>query len=544
MHAKFKNPELFSPSIAERGWHYFQNRRVGAVYDNGRQRYQAEISGSEPYQAWLQLDGKGRIVEGGCDCPCNYPCKHMAALWYALEKGRKHNVATPPDLTALLEKQDAPFLRNLLSVLAQDQEIRNRLMLMLEPDKAESEQIYAFQVQQIFAAYGGDYHYSAAINLAGELQDWLSDVSNRGGSVLAGILPLLMGRLIDAIEYSDDSEGELSDTMCYAIDLLGQVLERQDASESKLAQLVEFVDVCLNDSRYSDFGDYITDLYFIRAREWERQQAFAAWQAWLESKIAAYRPDDWLYEFFSDAKRQMLLKAKEDEAAQKYFEKNLELVSFRQIAVAQAFETENWSKAEQLLQEGIRIAFAKNNHGTVAAWEKQLLEVYRRTGQSIRMLAEKLALDKSFSPEYYRIWKETFSAEEWPSERDKLVQRLQDKDWILAPVLLEERLFDPLLDLLRRKKEYATLENYSPKFPKTYDAALLECHLSLLAASIQMPGANRKHYSILVKRLNILKKQYPHCRAQFANFVDALKAQYSIKPHRPALLEELAKFKL
>lgn len=537
-----KPPALFSAEVAERGRICFERGLVGEIVRKGKRRYTAEVSGSSPYLTWLKFDNVGNLAEGGCDCPSRYACKHMAALWYAVQADGAEN-ATLSDLAFLLEKKKAVSLRELLLDLAQDSEIHDRLMQMLEPKDKRNP--YRTQVRRIFAHYRGDYHYHAVLRLADELQDWLSDVSDLGGAALADALPPLMQELMAVIEYSDDSEGVLSDTMCWAIDLIGQVLIHQDASEAQLAQLRKCLDACLADSRYTDYGDYLKLLYPIRAHEWERLREFDVWQAWLDAKIAEYRKDKyWLQEFFIEEKYKMLLAAGQTEAAHKYLMEHLRLAAFRKQVVEEAIAAEQWPQAEKLLKEGIRIAQRKGQSGTVWAWEKLLLDIYRHTGQPQRELLGKMALRDKFSREYYRLWKDTFSAEEWPSEREKLIKRLRNQDWILAPVLLEEQMFDRLLALLQRKISYDELKEYSHYFPESYAVALLDCYFSILADSMQRPGLDRKNYQVLAKRLKNLQKKFPNQRGKIAQFIEGLKAQYSEKPRRPALLEELEKIKL
>lgn len=498
MHRKFKNPELFSPSIAEQGWHYFQNRRVGAIYDHGRQLYQAEISGSEPYQAWLQLDDNGQILEGGCDCPCDFPCKHMAALWYALQVEAQlgtEQADLPPlaSLSALLEQQDAAALRKLLLTMAHDPAVYGRLMWLLDPGATANP--YRCEIRQIFAAYRGDADYDDTLALEAEVQDWLDNVIRQGDTAMAAALPPLMAQLINAMAYTDDSEGELGGCLTAAIDELNRLLAQHSLPEAQLAQLIAFVDACLADSRYGDWGDYMAALYPIRAREWQQQQAFTEWQTWPDKQLATcgQAQNSWLYEFFADAKYQMLLAVRENQAAQRYLAQNLQLVSLRQRAVTLAMAAENWSEAEKLLNEGIRIASAKRHRGTEAGWEKQLLTLYRQTGRPLRTLSYKLAFDSPFSLDYYRTWKTTFTAEEWLPERDRLIEQLyrQHHEATLVEILLEERLFGPLLALLQRSNDGDILEAYGRQLPATYHAALLEKHLALLAQFIHLSGHSR-----------------------------------------------------
>ncbi|MDO5638913.1 MAG: SWIM zinc finger family protein [Neisseria sp.] len=49
-------------------------------------RAQVAGSGGRAYSVLLQLFGSGGIKQGYCDCPYHELCKHLAAVWYAVEE--------------------------------------------------------------------------------------------------------------------------------------------------------------------------------------------------------------------------------------------------------------------------------------------------------------------------------------------------------------------------------------------------------------------------------------------------------------------------
>ena len=237
---------LFPPHIAERGLLYFQQGKVRDVQKTSAGRYRAEVFGSENYSVWLKLDSDLYIKDGGCDCPYGWACKHMAALWYAVR-------AQTPDG---------------------------------QPDESDAQQPkqggnpYRHQLSRIFSRTRY-YDYHEAADLGFRLQNWLEDVAQEGTAALQQALPLLIPRLQDAFEKADDSDGMLGDAMYMAIDLLEEAV-----MENVPKRLINFLDKCLDDSRYFDFSEAGNKIYQIRARIWRLRGEWQAWQDYVAKRLA------------------------------------------------------------------------------------------------------------------------------------------------------------------------------------------------------------------------------------------------------------------
>ena len=73
----------FTNSVYQRGVRYFQDGRVGDLYqDSARQIWAAKVRGSKSYQVEIEEDEDWFSYE--CNCPAfdkyNEPCKHIAAV--------------------------------------------------------------------------------------------------------------------------------------------------------------------------------------------------------------------------------------------------------------------------------------------------------------------------------------------------------------------------------------------------------------------------------------------------------------------------------
>lgn len=118
--------KLFPEKILRRGQEYYEAGRVRALERQG-DAVTAVVAGGGCYQVELKLTGQF-IEEWSCVCPYGEdgtPCKHLAAVFLALERGE----AVPrPSLEALVAGLSGERARRLLVRLARE-DARARALL-------------------------------------------------------------------------------------------------------------------------------------------------------------------------------------------------------------------------------------------------------------------------------------------------------------------------------------------------------------------------------------------------------------------------------
>ena len=392
---------------------------------------------------------------------------------------------------------------------------------------------YRQQLSRIFSRTRY-YDYYEAADLGIRLQDWLEDVAQEGTAALAQALPLLIPRLQDAFEKADDSDGMLGDAMYMAIDLLEEAV-----MENVPKRLINFLDKCLDDSRYFDFSEAGNKIYQIRARIWRLRSEWQAWQDYVVKRLAATE-SGWEHEFWAFEGWQVLQAKGDTATAQDYFRRHLHLPQFRQIAVEQAVGQQDWAEAERLLRKGISIAEDEGTLGTLHKWKLQLFDVLKKTDKNVREIAADLAFSTSLSLPHYEAWKATFPAAEWPHEFNRLLARLSGQYSLQAEILEHEQELDRLLALLQQHLSLYMMEHFAPSFPEPYNDQIVAFYLKIFAAEINK-ASNRKQYRQLLNQLKTLRRQYSGQRQAMEDFADEIRERYSEKPRRPALLEELAR---
>jgi hypothetical protein len=78
------NLNQFDQQTIARGKTYFAQGRVSLIHVDPR-RAEAYVEGTERYRVTISLDGNKKMISSRCDCPCQFPCKHVVAVLYALD---------------------------------------------------------------------------------------------------------------------------------------------------------------------------------------------------------------------------------------------------------------------------------------------------------------------------------------------------------------------------------------------------------------------------------------------------------------------------
>lgn len=101
----------FEPATITRGREYFKEGRVHFLQVTPT-RVNACVEGSEEYHVHAQFANDGELLSSSCDCPCQFPCKHVVALLFALDD-RTPSLATLSSGAASVEEFNEAFQKAL-----------------------------------------------------------------------------------------------------------------------------------------------------------------------------------------------------------------------------------------------------------------------------------------------------------------------------------------------------------------------------------------------------------------------------------------------
>ena len=237
----------------------------------------------------------------------------------------------------------------------------------------------------------------------------------------------------------------------------------------------------------------------------------------------------------------------------------MDIVEVRQAAVNKVLEKKDYAAAKKLIADGITIAERKGHPGTVNAWKEVLLQIAikEKDTEAIRNYAKFFALDSRFSAEYYKMWKKTYPSAEWKVVIDKHIEETLQKiekqksgrGWNssylsvlynLTPIYIQEQYWGKLLAFVEQEKSLEITLQFHDYLAKQYPEDLLDIYLPALEA-YGTRATDRKQYAELVTKMKKIMKDIPAGKERILALAQKLKEQFSVKPRRPAMIEELNK---
>lgn len=175
--------------------------------------------------------------------------------------------------------------------------------------------------------------------------------------------------MVDVIANCDDSNGDISDTIESAIQLLQTIVEAGHAANELKELIYDFLQAELSNAIYFDYGDFGYELFPVfqnLAVVLGKSKQFLKFiddrAASLTGGYTEYRKN-----FFRTKKIDFLKATGSSKEAEALIHQNMDIVEVRLREVNKAITRKDFAKAKELIAEGIKIAEKKGHPGTVAA---------------------------------------------------------------------------------------------------------------------------------------------------------------------------------
>lgn len=558
-------------AILRRGKDHFKSGQVVDLIKTGHDEWSAHVEDNASYSVEITIKNNQDVKACFCDCPSeDNICKHVVAVLLAI----KEQLAIPPDKKGNnLSQQDA--FKNLLPKIslkeyeefiqhyaAKNKSFRTEFELYFANKEAgiEVESQYRDLVQRIIKKYSGTgfIDYNACNRMAQDLKELLM----RGEAFLAAnnfkdtfaFTKAVLRPIVQCYEFSDDSSGKLSERLYEVVHFIEEIASSDIAPIEIKAQLFAFLQTELEESIYFDYGDVGYELFEIfqsLAILLNEEKAFIHF---IDSKLKALKKveySEYQEKFFKKSKIEFYQSSGNIEKAADLIIENMDIEEIRQNEVDKAIVQKDYEWAKKLINEGIKIAEKKRHAGTVSNWKKELLRVAKleKDLPTIRKYTKYFAFsDGRFSKEYYNALKNTYSEQEWTKVIGNYIQEItenkskgKDNETIdLASIYIQEKYWDKLFELVKKGSSLHTLTEYHPYLVKTYPKEMLELYLPHLE-EFGAKASARPEYKELVQLMKKLIKDIPGSQEKIVALAKKLRDQFSVKPRRPAMLEELEK---
>ena len=570
-----------NPTILQRGKQYYSNKNVGSIEETGNGVWSAEVEGTEIYHIEVTVKANDEVSNYSCDCPYDGGiCKHVVAVLFALQNERKKTGKKPKkdgekDVfeTLLKSVTNNDYQNFIRQYAAKNRNFKTEFELFFadKDSRIDVEKRYAELVKKLVQKYSsrGYIDYKASFSLSKEIDKlWATGLGYvaknnfRDGFALA---KAVLKTMMEAMQNCDDSNGNLGGNINSAIGLLERIIDADTVAINIKEELFNFLLKELNDKIYFDYGDFGYHLFSLFQKLAVQLDKAAAFLTFVEAQLLKLtgKYDEYQKEYFQKMKIEFFQQTGKADEAEKLVQQSMDIVEVRMEVINKTISKKDFTKAKKLVAEGIKIAESKAHPGTVAQWEKEFLRIAKleKDTVTIRRYTKHFAFDRGFSIEYYQQWKNTFTvpewkviienyinetiqnvSEEWTKNKHKLWRPTSYPPLLqsLAPIYIQEKYLDRLLALVQQINNLNTTLEYHQQLVKDYPSELLAIYLPALEEyGVQANG--RDEYTDLVNKMKKIIKDIPDGERKILNIAKRLKERFSVKPRRPAMIEELDK---
>ncbi len=570
-----KNFELqISSKIVHRGREYYENTAVVDLEETEDGLWCAEVMGSDTYEVEVRIFKRNRVESYSCNCPYDGDiCKHIVAVLFVL-KEELNNVpvqkkAIPKiDFKELLQKISLEEYQTfILTHAAGDIKFKSLF------ERYFADKDYSIDVGKNYTKYlrslirdnsDGDYiNYRSTHRLTNEINSLLEEGCQlMQKSHFRNAFLLARSVLTEVIElgtYSDDSSGYIGDIISSSIELIKGIAETEVVTTDILEEIFDFVRSAISSAVYFEYGDFgysMVDVYHTLSIKLGKEKLYLEYID-DQLKASSVDKDSYRKDYFLVQKIEFLKAIGNVSEAEKIVRKNLHVVNVRRGEVARLIGEKELNAAKELIVEGIEIARKNDHPGTVAQWEKDLLDiaVLENDKKMVRHYAKHFAFDGGFHLIYYNQWKSSFTIVEWEEEIENYIaqtiaaielqhQKNKGKLWyspdtllldLLAPIYVEEKYWDRLLSLMSKDPDLNRLIQYHHYLLNIYPLQLLAIYLPAFERKGDIVG-NRREYADLAIKMIMVMETIPEGKDEVIAVAKEINRKY---PRRPAMIEEL-----
>lgn len=556
--------QYIDDTILNRGLQYFKKGRVHEPEEISPGEYEAVVEGTEDYTVQLTLKN-GIIEEHVCDCPYDMGpvCKHIAAVLFYLQQDEleldKKTKTTKPTQSSksvkrktvaqqvdeLLEKASHDELKQFVREKASENAPFRNLFLssFAQHNSDESKELYVKQVKSILKTASDRHGFIdwSASRIAGNAIDNLLEsaqkqINNRNYKSAVFICTAVMEQMTEAMQYSDDSDGDISGSVDAAYEMLCTIAQ-EELTEEIRKTIIDYCFTSFDKQIYSDWDWHVGVLRLaamLLKTEDETERLF--------KQIDKAQLSDYERENAQSLKYDILLKTKGENAAEKYLKQNITNSNLRREAIQKALKKKNYDKAISLAKDGVNYDL-KDKPGLAKEWYDWLLKIAQAQNDTDRIIeyARLLFIDNYRNEQdYYQILKQYVNPEKWTAFVEIVIQDITNKKrWLdtglIASIFIKEEYWDRLLELVRKTPDLNTIDHYEKYLSKHYANDIVALY-STGILNYMKNSMGRDHYQNACRYIRKIIKLGARDKAN--EIISYLRSEY---PKRKALMEELDK---
>lgn len=319
------------------------------------------------------------------------------------------------------------------------------------------------------------------------------------------ICEALLEEMTEALQYGDDSGGDLG----YFIDAAMEMLHKVTNIELPKEIRDELFDYCINAFKKGLFSgwDWHLGMLHIAADISDNIH-----EADLIIKCLDTIQGDYNRGQAQPFKLKLLRKFKDEKEVEKYIAQHISNPSIRRAEIEKAFQIKNFERAIALSKDGIEHD-EKDKPGLVKEWYDWLLKIAQAQNDTPKIIEyARFRLINSFggTQDYYQILKDSVEVKEWNAFIEDIIKEITPKtNWtyteLIRQLYIREEWWDRLFLLLKRNVSLANIEQNEQYLSRDYTPELLELYRKRIANYVKN-YVGRNHYQTACRYLRRMKK--------------------------------------
>ncbi len=554
--------QYIDKTILNRGLQYFKKGHVHEPEELSLDEYEAIVEGTEDYTVHLTLKN-GIINEHVCDCPYDFGpvCKHVAAVIFYLQqdeleltkttKRKKRSQYNKPvkrktnaqKIDEILEKASHDELKQFVRNKASTNATFRNLFLssFAQYNSDESKEFYVKHLKSILKTASDRHGFIdwSASRIVGNAVDNLLDsaqkqINNRNYKSAVYICTAVMEQMTEALQYSDDSNGDIGGSVDAAYELLYAIAQEQ-LSEEIRKLIIEYCFTSFDKQIYSGWDWHVGVLRltgFLLKTEKETEHFFKQIE---EAQMSKFDKEE-----AQSIKYDVLLKTEGEKVAEKYLEQNITNSILRRKAIQKALKKKNYNKAISFAKDGVNYD-SKDKPGLAKEWYDWLLKIAQAQNDTKKIVeyARMLFIDNFRNEQdYYQILKQYVLPDNWNAFLEAVLKDITaKKNWLdielIANIFIKEEWWDRLLEMVKLSPDLNTLDQYEKYLSKIYTDEIVELYTNGIIEYIK-ENMGRDHYKNACRYIRRIIKLGARKKAN--EIILYLRTEY---PRRKALMEEL-----
>lgn len=566
----FENDLIIGEEILERGREYYIRGKVGELQRADDNTISVNVDGSRTYSVEVSIN-KDEIMGWSCSCPYDLGdiCKHVIAALFALKDGENNsggkcnNQPNETNIDEIISTLSRDELADIVKQKAkEDGLLTAKLQARLGGDdvtiaKKSFKRIIRASIARVKHRGGIDYGdtYDAVEGAREVFDECVQEEIIDPERAIAGY-EAIIEELAPAVNYSDDSDGDIGDLIRGSFDRLN-VSVKGPLAEKVKTELFRYL---INESRKDIYQGWDWPWEFLRiaaeiADHSQEQSLIDTANKIAEMAVERRKKEEIEFPSYSskyqkDGVDSFIDRYDQERVAEielflierlhsdsddidNFLSSHRQLYNMREKEIERLIAKNDYESAKSVAEEGITQANKEKYPGLVNIFRKYLLTIAKMTEdvESICSLAKMLYLDNhQHEIVYYELLKKNTVADKWSVVRKSIIKDL-DTDWDRAGLFEYEKSWDELAKLINVTASLVTY--YEKQLVKSHKDVIVRAYIKLVGEGMEYPGGRGQYQ----EKCRMLRKLIKYGAEDKVNEIVAdWQKRYE---RRKALMEEL-----